>query len=103
MQLAGGRSAAGAADAASPPVSELLVHLVGAQQTFVLRTRGRQHEGELERTSQWPGIERLQALAEHTSKVHRTEAVLTLGAAGVSTPELDGWAYVEAVGYGVRD
>jgi uncharacterized damage-inducible protein DinB len=30
----------------SGPVHELLVHVVGAQQTFVLRTQGRQHEGD---------------------------------------------------------
>jgi uncharacterized damage-inducible protein DinB len=41
----------------SGSVRELLVHLAGAQQTFVLRTKGRQHEGELTRTSNWPGFE----------------------------------------------
>jgi uncharacterized damage-inducible protein DinB len=33
---------------------ELLIHIVGGQQTFVLRTKGRQHEGELNRGSAWP-------------------------------------------------
>jgi uncharacterized damage-inducible protein DinB len=40
-------------------VRELLVHIVGGQQTFVLRTMGRQHEGELNRRSAWPGFETL--------------------------------------------
>ena len=35
---------------------ELLVHIVGGQQTYVLRTMGRQHEGELDRDSEWPGM-----------------------------------------------
>lgn len=43
----------------SGPVRELLVHIVGAQQTFALRTRGRQHEGELSRKSPWPGLDAL--------------------------------------------
>lgn len=47
---------------------ELLVHIVGAQQTYVLRTQGRQHEGELNRESAWPGIEELIALAAQTSR-----------------------------------
>ena len=46
---------------------ELLVHIVGAQQTFVLRTKGRQHEGELGRESPWPGIEDLVALTGQSS------------------------------------
>jgi uncharacterized damage-inducible protein DinB len=48
-------------------VREVLLHLVGGQQTFVLRTRGRQHEGELNRSSAWPGWERLIAIARETS------------------------------------
>jgi uncharacterized damage-inducible protein DinB len=47
---------------------ELLVHIVGGQQTFVLRTRGRQHVGELHRESPWPGIEALAQLADETSR-----------------------------------
>jgi uncharacterized damage-inducible protein DinB len=54
--------------AASGPSRELLVHIVGGQQTFVLRTKGRQHEGELNRGSPWPGIEELIALASQTSR-----------------------------------
>src|SRR5579871_928916 len=51
----------------SGPVREVLLHLVGGQQTFVLRTRGRQHEGELNRESAWPGWEQLLAVARETS------------------------------------
>jgi uncharacterized damage-inducible protein DinB len=43
----------------SGTVRELLIHIVGGQQTFVLRTIGRQHEGELNRASAWPGIDAL--------------------------------------------
>lgn len=51
----------------SGSVRELLIHLVGAQQTFVLRTKGRQHEGELARGSEWPGFEDLLKIAEESS------------------------------------
>ena len=54
-------------DFASGPVRELLVHIVGAQQTYVLRTQGRQHEGELNRTSLWPGISQLKSIADETN------------------------------------
>jgi uncharacterized damage-inducible protein DinB len=40
----------------SGSVRELLVHIAGGQQTFVLRTKGRQHEGEHNRASAWPGF-----------------------------------------------
>jgi uncharacterized damage-inducible protein DinB len=53
---------------ASGPVRELLVHIVGAQQTYVLRTQGRQHEGELTRESPWPGMSELRAQAERTGQ-----------------------------------
>jgi uncharacterized damage-inducible protein DinB len=43
----------------SGSVRELLLHTVGGQQTFALRTRGRQHEGELNRGSAWPGWDAL--------------------------------------------
>jgi uncharacterized damage-inducible protein DinB len=52
----------------SGSVRELLLHIVGGQQTFILRTRGRQHEGELDRQSPWPGIDSLIDLAETTSQ-----------------------------------
>jgi len=52
---------------ASGSSRELFVHLVGAQQTFALRCRGRQHEGELNRASPWPGWEQLARLADQSS------------------------------------
>jgi uncharacterized damage-inducible protein DinB len=128
------------ASAASGPVGEVLTHLVGSQQTFILRTRGRQHEGELSRQSPWPGIESLIELAlassdelieiaerledevevdlpfmgqvyrfpksfflvhalEHGVE-HRTEVKIALAQLGVETPDLDGWSYATAAGFG---
>lgn len=51
----------------SGSIRELLIHIVGGQQTFILRTKGRQHEDELTRRSQWPGMDRLIELVETTS------------------------------------
>lgn len=51
----------------SGSVRELLMHIAGGQQTFVLRTKGRQHEGELGRQSDWPGIETVIHIATSTS------------------------------------
>ena len=51
----------------SGSVRELLMHIAGGQQTFILRTKGRQHEGELGRKSAWPGIETVIHIAESTS------------------------------------
>jgi len=125
---------------ASGSVRELLLHVVGGQQTFALRTKGRQHEGELNRRSAWPGWDALTDLAARSSdelvavaerleadgevdlpwqgKVfrfpasfflvhamehgveHRTEIKLALAQLGVETPDLDGWAYSVAMGYG---
>lgn len=48
-------------------VRELLMHIAGGQQTFVLRVDGRQHEGELSRRSAWPGIEKLIEIVAQTS------------------------------------
>ncbi len=124
----------------SGSVREVLLHLVGGQQTVVLRTRGRQHEGELNRASAWPGWERLIAIAAETSDEliaiaaalerdgevalpwqgtayryptsfflvhalehgveHRTEIKLALARHGVATPDLDGWPFAAAMGYG---
>jgi uncharacterized damage-inducible protein DinB len=121
---------------------ELLIHIVGGQQTFALRTKGRQHEGELDRGSPWPGMselvelaagtsDELTAIAEHLDarsetdlpyfgKVyryptrfflvhaaehgveHRMEVKLNLAHVGVDTPDLDGWAYGDAAGYGAE-
>ena len=124
----------------SGSVRVLLTHIVGGQQTFVLRTQGRQHEGELSRASDWPGFDTLLDLATRSSddliavaealdadsdvdlpylgKVyryptsfflvhavahgveHRTEIKVTLAQRGVETPDLDGWPYSVAAGYG---
>jgi uncharacterized damage-inducible protein DinB len=51
----------------SGSVRELLMHIAGGQQTFALRTKGRQHEGELGRQSDWPGIETVIQIAASTS------------------------------------
>jgi uncharacterized damage-inducible protein DinB len=45
----------------------MLVHIVGGQQTFVLRTKGRQHEDEMSRETLWPGIDVLIDVATVTS------------------------------------
>jgi len=106
----------------------------------VLRTKGRQHEGELNRGSAWPGFDTLRRLAVESSDEliaiaqaldedsavdlpwqgksfrypksfflvhaaehgvdHRTEVKLALAAIGISTPDLDGWAFGAAQGYG---
>lgn len=52
----------------SGTVRELLLHVVGGQQTFVLRTRGRQGDGsELNRSSAWPGFDVLREVAIESS------------------------------------
>ncbi len=131
--------------ASKPPgisgtISEILVHIVGGQQTFVLRTKGRQNEGEMNRETLWPGIDVLIEVATVTSDEllaiaeeldqdrdvelpflgtvyrfplsfflvhafehgveHRTEVKVGLGQLGITTPDLDGWAYAEAMSYG---
>lgn len=127
---------------ASGTVRVLLTHIAGGQQTFVLRTQGRQHEGELNRASAWPGFEALSKVVRESSDEliaiagslageeavdlpfmgrtyrfpksfflvhaaehgveHRTEIKLTLGALGIETPDLDGWAWSGAAGYGAE-
>lgn len=52
----------------SGTVRELLMHIAGGQQTMILRTKGRQHEGELDRWSTWPGIDQVIAITEETSQ-----------------------------------
>jgi uncharacterized damage-inducible protein DinB len=52
---------------ATGTVQQLLLHVVGGQQTFVLRTEGRQHEGELHRWSEWPGIEHVVEISRESS------------------------------------
>lgn len=108
----------------------------------MLRTKGRQHEGEFGRWSDWPGFERLITIIEETSQElisiaedldrdaeidlpyqgglflfpirfflvhafahsleHRTEVKVALGYLGVTTPDLRGWYYFAAAGYGQR-
>ena len=51
----------------SGPIRELLMHIAGGQQTFLLRTQGRQHEGELSRWSTWPGMETVIDILTRTS------------------------------------
>src|SRR5688572_3318061 len=51
----------------SGSVRELLMHIAGGQQTDILRTKGRQHEGELARGSEWPGIATVIEIATRTS------------------------------------
>ncbi len=124
----------------SGTVRQLLLHVVGGQQTFVLRTMGRQHEGELTRSSPWPGFDVLLELAEQSSEQlvdiaaglvedsevslpfmgkvfrfpksfflthaaehgveHRMEIKLALAQLGIESPDLDGWLYGMAAGYG---
>jgi uncharacterized damage-inducible protein DinB len=124
----------------SGSIRELLIHVMGGQQTFILRTKGRQHEGELARGSAWPGFDVLRKIALSTSEEliriaeametdpdvdlpwrgkvyrypmsffllhalehgveHRTEIKVTMAELGVKRPDLDGWPYGEAAGYG---
>lgn len=127
---------------ASGTVRVLLTHIAGGQQTFVLRTQGRQHEGQLNRTSPWPGFEALTDIVRQSSDdliaiaeslagdeqvdlpymgktyrfptsfflvhavehgvEHRTEIKLTLGSLGIESPDLDGWAWGAAAGFGTE-
>jgi uncharacterized damage-inducible protein DinB len=131
-------------DATPPGVSGsirvLLMHTVGGQQTFVLRTDGKQHLGELSRGSGWPGWEEMLRLADESSDAlieiaetmaedsdvdlpyvgkvfrfprsfilvhavehgveHRTEVKVGLQQLGIETPNLDGWEFAAAMGYG---
>ncbi len=124
----------------SRSVRDLLSHIVGSELTFVLRTKGRQHEGESRLVDAWPGFEVLREVAassgddliaiatrldedelvalpyqgktyeypksffllhaiEHGVE-HRTEIKVALGLIGIETPDLDGWFYAPAAGYG---
>ena len=50
---------------ASRSVRELLQHIAGSELTFVLRTKGRQHEGESRHIEPgWPGLDRLREVVE---------------------------------------
>ena len=125
----------------SRSVRELLQHIVGSELTFVLRTKGRQHEGESRHVEDtWPGLDVLHEVAassgddliaiaagvdedefvalpyrgktyeypksffllhafEHGVE-HRTEIKVTLALIGIESPDLDGWFYAPAAGYG---
>jgi uncharacterized damage-inducible protein DinB len=50
----------------SGSIGELQTHIVGGDQTFLLRTMGRQHEGELNRASSFPGLDELVRIADET-------------------------------------
>lgn len=69
---------------ASGTVRVLLMHLIGGQQTFVLRTKGRQHEGELSRASAWPGFDMLHELA-----VTSSDELITIAEALDSESDVD--------------
>lgn len=124
----------------SRSVRELLAHLVGSELTFILRTKGRQHEGESRRVDPWPGFAAIREIAAETSQEliaiaaelvdevevdlpyqgktyrypkrffllhafehgieHRTEIKATLRQVEVETPDLDGWQFSEAAGFG---
>ena len=90
----------------SGTISEILVHIVGGQQTFVLRTKGRQLEHDrnvelpyLGTFYRFPVAFILTHAFEHGVE-HRTEVKIGLGQLGIPTPDLDGWAYASVAGYG---
>jgi uncharacterized damage-inducible protein DinB len=126
----------------SGTIGSLLTHIVGGEQTFLLRTQGRQHEGELNRASPFSGVDELLRIAsevgrglrdtaaalqdgaaidlswqgktyrfpvrfflvhaiEHSME-HRTELKVGLNQLGIETPDLDGWSYAAAKGYGAE-
>jgi uncharacterized damage-inducible protein DinB len=129
------------APGSSRSVRELFQHAAGSELTFLLRTKGRQHEGESRHVDRaWPGFDALRDVAassgdeliaiaaaldedelvvlpyqgkkykypksffllhaiEHGVE-HRTEIKLTLASIGIETPDLDGWFYAPAAGYG---
>src|SRR5436309_3382374 len=125
----------------SRSVRELLQHIVGSELTFVLRTKGRQHEGESRHVEDaWPGFDLLREVIASSGEdliaiaagldedelvalpyrgktyeypksffllhaiehgvEHRTEIKVTLALIGLETPDLDGWFYSQAAGYG---
>jgi uncharacterized damage-inducible protein DinB len=131
-------------DARATPSSrsarELFSHVVASELTFVLRTKGRQHEGESRHVDPWPGFDVLREIASSSGEdliaiaagldedelvalpfkgktyeypkrffllhaiehgvEHRTEIKVALALIGIATPDLDGWFYSEAAGYG---
>ncbi len=117
-----------------------LQHLVGGEQTQVLRTNGRQNEGELSPRHDWPGWDELARLCREAddelvanaesmtadeevvlpyqgqlpvfpksfflahalghSAEHRTQVSVAISHLGLEPPDLDGWPYAAAMGYG---
>jgi uncharacterized damage-inducible protein DinB len=129
------------ATSSSRSVRELLQHIVGSELTFILRTKGRQHEDESRHVdAAWPGLDVLRGAAAASGDdliaiaagldenelvvlpyqgkkyeypksffllhaiahgvEHRTEIKVTLALVGIETPDLDGWFYAPAAGYG---
>src|SRR6266850_788509 len=93
------------APGSSRSVRELFQHAAGSDLTFVLRTQGRQHEDEIValpyqgKTYEYPKSFFLLHAIEHGVE-HRTEIKVTLALIGIETPDLDGWFYAPAAGYG---
>ena len=87
---------------------DLLSHIVGSELTFVLRTKGRQNEGESRHVDTWPGFEVLREVAASGGEdliaiaagLDEDEIKVTLALIGIETSDLDGWFYAPAAGYG---
>src|SRR5439155_24464387 len=47
---------------------DLLSHIVGSELTFVLRTKGRQNEGESRHVVTWPGFEVLREVSDSSGE-----------------------------------
>ena len=124
----------------SGSVRDILMHVVGGQQTFVRRVGSRKNPRGLNRGTAWPGFAALLDAAARSSDdlvaiaagldpesevdlpylgkkyryptrfflvhamehgvEHRTEIKVILGGLGIETPDLDGWGYCSAAGYG---
>ena len=80
----------------SGSIRELLIHVMGGQQTFILRTQGLPWRGKVYR---YPMSFFLLHALEHGVE-HRTEIKVTMAGLGVKRPDLDAWPYSEAAGYG---
>src|SRR5438874_5805760 len=65
-------------------IEELLLHVVGAQQAFISRTKGRQDEGEDGPGSAWSGFDVLQSIAVSTS-----DELIAIADAMDADPEVD--------------
>src|SRR5206468_12521899 len=73
---------------------DLLSHIVGSELTFVLRTKGRQNEGESRHVDTWPGFEVLREVAASSgedliaiaAELGEDEIKVTLALIGIETP-----------------